>query len=93
MVYARRSTLSDRNTGASLNLADLTFYSWRAGLVGWLQPKVVLDIYNTDVEMLSCWVVGLMWNFKKKKKKKGEAFLLEHSHYLQQLQIQKKHSL
>ena len=65
----RPSTLSDRNTGASWNLADLTFHSWRAGLVCWLRPKVVLDIYSAVVEMLSGWIVGWTWHWHLRWKK------------------------
>ena len=49
-------TLSSWNTWACY-LADLTFYSRRTGLICWLRPKVVLDVYSAVVELLNCWVV------------------------------------
>ena len=65
----RPSTLSDRNTGAYWNLTDLTFHSWRTGLLCWLRAKVVLDFYSAVVEMLSCWVVGWTWHWHLRWKK------------------------
>ena len=55
----RQSTLADRNIGASWNLTNLTFHSWRAGLVCWLRLKVVLDIYSAVVELLGGWQLNV----------------------------------
>ena len=54
------STLSERNTWAFCNLADLTFHTGRTGLISRLWPKVVLYIHCAVVEMLNCWVIECM---------------------------------
>ena len=73
----RPSTLSDRNTGASWNLTDLIFHLWRAGLVCWLRPKVVLGIYSAVVEMLSCWIVGWTWHWHLRWRKTFDEWAVE----------------